>query len=65
MLSIAQQIIDSEAFKKRREKITKVIALGYTDNDKRREYREKEKGEEGRRKNTSRKIITPLSRSDE
>ena len=64
ILSTAQQIIDSEAFKKRREKITKVIALDYTNNNKRRRYREEEKSEEERYKNTLRKIITLLSRSD-
>ena len=65
ILSIAQQIIDSEAFKKRREKITEVIALGYANNNKRKEYRERERGEEERYENTLRKIIISLSRSDE
>ena len=64
MLSIAQQIIGSEVFEKRREEITKAIALDYTNNNKRREYREKERDKEERRENTSRKILTSLSRSD-
>ena len=65
MLSAAQQIIDSEAFKKYREKITEAIASGYINNNKRREYREREKSEEERREDTVRKILTLLSRSDE
>ena len=51
-------------FKKRREEITKAIALDYINNDKRRKYREREESEEERYKNTSRKIITSLSRSE-
>ena len=65
MLSATQQIIDSEVFKKYREKIVKVIALDYTNNDQRREYREREESEEERYENIQRKILTSLLRSDE
>ena len=64
MILIVQQIIDSEAFKKYREKITKAIALDYINDDKRRESYKKEEDKEERYENISRKILTPLSRSD-
>ena len=51
-------------FKKYREEITEVIALDYTDNDKRRESREREKSEGERREDVLRKILISLSRSD-
>ena len=52
-----QQITGSEAFKNRREKIAKVIALDYTI-DKRRERRQREGEEEGGYGDATRRIST-------
>ncbi len=42
-----QQMIGSEAFKKRREKTAKIIATGYTTDERRKRYRREDKEGEG------------------
>ncbi len=59
-----QQIAGSEAFKKRKKKITKIIAADYAA-DKRKKYHRRGGGEEERHKNAMRRISPSLTNSNE
>ena len=64
MNEISRKIIDSEAFKKRKEKTTKIITVDYTV-DKREERRRRENEEEEEYENATKRISLSLTNNNE